>query len=98
MGGFARENDARVMSGAGQTNSAVPSNASSLSSETVDLSSRLLARLRDLRMRLDGIGEPSSPDKASAPIPNVVLAMVGTTHSNLLVAHKVLEDIEQLIG
>jgi hypothetical protein len=63
----------------------------------VETSEKLIYRLMDIRDRLSGSGGNS--DKVSPP-PQVagVLAMASTVHSNVVVAHKVLDEIEQLIG
>lgn len=77
--------------------SPAPLNAASYNAEILDSSSRVNMRLQRLYDRLTGSGIETSGG-GKAPEPCGVLPMAASSLSNLVVAHKLLDDIEQLIG
>lgn len=67
----------------------------------VTATEKLVSRLTQLRDRLAGpMPLPPAPTAGGQiqSLPNGVVAMAQTLHGNVIVAHEILTDIEQLIG
>ena len=73
-----------------------PTTTVSATQEAVGRSHDLLQRLYDLRNRLNGTISEQPSQKAE--VPNGVLPMASTVLGNIYAAHKLMEEIESLVG
>lgn len=79
-----------------QGQATMESNINNHTQSGLDSSEKLLSRLGQFRDKLSG--EQNPPDPNIKATPKGILQVASTVHSNITVAHKILDEIEQLLG
>lgn len=77
-------------------NPAMASNIANHTQAGLDTSEKLISRLEQFRDKLSG--DPQPNEASECPTPRGILQVASTVRSNLTVAHKLLDEIEQLLG
>jgi hypothetical protein len=73
-----------------------PQTLNEFANDFLQASERLYNRLTSLRDRLLGQGREEPNGKA--PVQSGVIPMTASAHSNVYASHKVMDEIEKLIG